>query len=336
MNINQQCRRALAVGLAAMLIPVMGGCGRSARQTAAPRTNESAEQKSSAAELAQAEKEMQDSRKRAGAELSAVLDKRFGYWKLEWLKEVDGTRFVTVDTEPGEMQACRFVAVAPDNRILMNVQVGGSTFADFEGLYDIDGDGHKEAFISIFNGGNSGLDDCVFFRLRPKASLMGGNDMCPSGCVKAADIDGDGRTEFEVLDIAAIGYETYKHADPDLPVVFGYRGGRFQDLTSSIARDKLRQRIARARRNLSRPGRSDQPGEVSPWMETIAWYLAARLLGRTEAEALREMEPVIGKQKVEKFMPHLGPMQEMLDTRKTRFWTGPEESPWGSDDKDTG
>ncbi|NLI01584.1 MAG: hypothetical protein GX446_19085 [Chthonomonadales bacterium] len=328
MNINQQCRRALAVGLAAMLILMVGGCRRSARQTAAAPTNESAEQKSNAAELAQAEKERQDSRKRAGAELSAILDKRFDYWKLEWLKEVDGTRFVGVTKISGENHEGRFLVIAPDNRVLMARHVHNPRSCEVEGLYDIDGDGYKEAFISIFNGGNMGYDDCIFVRLRPEAQLMGGSDLCPSGCVKAADIDGDGRTEFTVHDIAGSGYRSYLHSSPGLPMVFGYRGGRFVDLTPRLARDQLRRRIAKARRYLGQSDRRNPNDHTNWWMEEIGWFAAARLLGRPEADVLRDMQAVIGKKGVANIAEHLPIIREILDTRRTRFLTVPEEAPW--------
>ncbi len=315
-----QCSLGVWGAVAAMLAGLLtAGCGRPPKPAQESNAAHTSQETTRIVEREQDEATRREWRKRAGPELSGLLDREFGEWEMLSLQQLEGTYFAMIHVLDPNALRYYWVAVSPTYQFVAK-QSAMAHGVELNGLYDVDGDGHKEAAFWIWSGGDAGLDTCLFIKLRPEPRVLGGNDFCPVDCGRPRDVDRDGRIEFEARDLSFGS----RGVNLTVPLIYGYRGGRFVDLTASLGRDQLREAIAASRKQLRALAKGTRPLEgAGGHVHLRKWYACARLLGEEETTILNEMSANAPRRLLDVFMDDLPLFRDTLDSRNDRFF-GPE------------
>lgn len=250
-------------------------------------------------------------RKLLGHKLCEQIDKLHREWLLWRYKVVEQCRIVVIRTENEEEPFCMLVA-SPDDRVVQMFEAPSANFLSLTGLYDVDGDGTKDAAIRVYSGGAHCCHECYYVALGKNPRPLGGFDASNADCGTPVDLDHDGRIEFSASDDSFADFETSFADSPWIPMVYGYRNGRFMDLTAQLGKGRLRRLIAESRTEVA-------AGAFEP--SVTAWYVAATLLGESD-KALADIRRLLPAKRWARLQAAMPERQERIRARERKLWTG--------------
>ncbi len=252
-----------------------------------------------------------------------ALDRRFESWGLVRQKPVGQCRALWIQIGDFEDREFRLVVLDRGSRIVLNLEANSSDWLHFEGQCDIDGDGAKEALFSVYSGGAHCCTTCCYVSTGRNARQLGGFEAEHGDCGEPGDRNHDGRTEFIAGDYCLAYFENSFAESPSLSFAYGYRKGRFVDLSTELLADEYRTQIEDSRRTL----KTAPPDEVDyPYVRNRAtlWYVHACFLGQ-ERQALKEIKATLPPKAWSYFASMLDDRRELAQSRKDLLWTGPRK-----------
>ncbi|NLH98142.1 MAG: hypothetical protein GX446_01475 [Chthonomonadales bacterium] len=257
---------------------------------------------------------------RLSAEARAVLDRKYGSWSLEKDQTIGTCRALWLNIFPPKDEPWRLVVLAPDNRIVASIPAGSKDWLTVVGEYDMDGNGTREALISFYSGGGHCCTTGCFVDTGSNPRQLGGYEATHGDCGEAGDRDADGRTDFVSRDFSLAYFEGSFGESPDLPFAYGYRDGRFVDLTREICGAELREIMAAGRKYL-REDPSRYPRYQDVRNAVNMWYIAATVFGE-EQQAVVEITRLLTPEGRARFMSNMKERRECAAQRRKLLWTG--------------
>ena len=226
---------------------------------------------------------------------------------------------------PDGYRETRVAILDPDGKVCVDLEGGPYGGNGTHAVIDLTGDGYSDAVLSTYSGGAHCCTTYYLYSFHPRLQLL--------ACVSAGngtirdikDLDHDGKMEVLLTDDAFSYYDNLAYdCSPGLPMVLGYRRGRYVDVTldfPDIVKADIRQAKAEVVDILDRNRAVKEAWQLprDPLDGAILrWFADAVVLGEEE-EQLRIIRKTAPKERVAWLEANRAEITEFVGRRESRL-----------------